>query len=715
MRAIRFRCPRCRVIHTVSVARAGQPFACSSCFAPMSIPEATDRPSAETPLARSIEVAPAPTEMRPPDPVVIEIERKPAQEVAPRPKRRPVAARPSPVIEFPVAPEPAPVPVSIPVDLPIDLGPISDGPVAAATVPPLRIALALGSILGLVVVAVGLGVILGPGQANEPAAVAEGTPAPAPVPAATNPPIDMPGLVDPEPAPAPVASQSAPAPNPKPAPDRPLVIRRRQTLDQEALRRQLAQLPELAALDKTRSDLLALHGVADTSLEARIKAARQAQRIAQANAQAEAMLAIQPILGERNPGRSMIPPRHHVQQHHRLITPHKPATHPAPASAPAEAPVEALVPPGMHVAHSNSSPHDLLALIAKDQPELVGLPWRMGDECHLTHEAAEDLQAISRALRIILVRVTPEGDTRPDADQLREAIFRDPKAPNPATTGPARARAIPAMLVPAAIPALQQLLMAERTPVRLVLAEALEKIPGRESTHALARLAIFDLAPEVRERALMALRARPAEDSRPALLEGLRFPWTPVADHAAEALVALGDRDAVPSLVDLLDQPDPTRPKPGVRDGKPVSLVSSMVQVNHLRNCLLCHAPSGDARKDLVRGGVPEKSQPLPPPVAYYEGTSPGLSVKAEVTYLRQELSTTQPVEDSDAWPSYQRYDYLIANQVVPGRAFEIEATLPTYPQRESTLFALRELTGQDAGTESAAWKAATRPTPSGN
>ena len=35
-----------------------------------------------------------------------------------------------------------------------------------------------------------------------------------------------------------------------------------------------------------------------------------------------------------------------------------------------------------------------------------------------------------------------------------------------------------------------------------------------------------------------------------------------------------------------------------------------------------------------------------------------------------------------------------------------------TFPQRESVLFALRELTGQDAGNESAAWKDATRPRP---
>ncbi len=37
-----------------------------------------------------------------------------------------------------------------------------------------------------------------------------------------------------------------------------------------------------------------------------------------------------------------------------------------------------------------------------------------------------------------------------------------------------------------------------------------------------------------------------------------------------------------------------------------------------------------------------------------------------------------------------------------------------TLPQRESVLFALRGLTGQDVGEDTAAWKDATRPKPPG-
>ena len=54
--------------------------------------------------------------------------------------------------------------------------------------------------------------------------------------------------------------------------------------------------------------------------------------------------------------------------------------------------------------------------------------------------------------------------------------------------------------VPAAIPALMQLLMAERTPVRLVLVDVLARIEGPAASKALARLAIFDLRPRSASR-----------------------------------------------------------------------------------------------------------------------------------------------------------------------------------------------------------------------
>ena len=76
----------------------------------------------------------------------------------------------------------------------------------------------------------------------------------------------------------------------------------------------------------------------------------------------------------------------------------------------------------------------------------------------------------------------------------------------------------------------------------------------------LARNAVFDLNPALRKIAQAALAKRPREEYQQVLLNGLRYPWPAVAEHAAEALVALGRREAVPDLVRLLDQPSPAAP-----------------------------------------------------------------------------------------------------------------------------------------------------------
>ena len=68
---------------------------------------------------------------------------------------------------------------------------------------------------------------------------------------------------------------------------------------------------------------------------------------------------------------------------------------------------------------------------------------------------------------------------------------------------------------------------------------------------------------------------------------------------------------------------------------------------------------------------VPSPDEPLPPlsSLAYYE--SPGRDVpliRANETYLRQDFSVTQPVEDSGPWPGFQRYDYLVTEQPIADR-----------------------------------------------
>jgi hypothetical protein len=251
---------------------------------------------------------------------------------------------------------------------------------------------------------------------------------------------------------------------------------------------------------------------------------------------------------------------------------------------------------------------------------------------------------------------------------------------------------------------------------------------------------VFDLSAEVREAAVGALADRPRDEYRGLLLDGLRYPWAPVADHAAEALVALDDRDALPRLTALLAEPDPAQPAPRTfhdidpalirsapwpREAWPtavvldegkigerrtgllpypndvpgraqaltgsVTVVREVVRVNHLRSCLLCHPPSSN-RADPVRGLVPSPEQPLPPPftTAYYDGQTGGF-VRADVTYLRQDFSVPQPVADPGKWPAHQRYDYVVRTRYPT--LDELRRQEPaTYPQREAVRWALREI-----------------------
>jgi hypothetical protein len=248
----------------------------------------------------------------------------------------------------------------------------------------------------------------------------------------------------------------------------------------------------------------------------------------------------------------------------------------------------------------------------------------------------------------------------------------------------------------------EQMLQVEDGVVREHLVKRLADTKGKSATAALARRAVFDLSFEVREAAVKALKDRPGKEYRPVLLEALRYPWAAVADHAAEALVALDDRAAVVELVGLLDEPDPRVP---TQDKDKKWLVPELVRVNHLGNCLLCHAPS-TAKDDPVRGVVPERGKPLPQ--VYYESKK-GDFVRADVTYLKQDFSVLQSVAEPDKWPAIQRFDYLIRKRDVSAdeaaRLIKESEKAATYAQREAVLWALRALTNQDAGDKTVDWR----------
>ena len=164
-------------------------------------------------------------------------------------------------------------------------------------------------------------------------------------------------------------------------------------------------------------------------------------------------------------------------------------------------------------------------------------------------------------------------------------------------------RSVPARLTQTEVGGgtIAQMLQVETVPLRLHMVDVLAATKGKATSVALARRAAFDVSWDVRAAAVLALKDRPAVEYRSELIELLRYPWPAAADHAAQALVDLRDREVVPALVDLLDKPDPRAP---VQDKDKKWHVAELVRVNHFGNCLLCHAPCSATEK-TVRGLVP--------------------------------------------------------------------------------------------------------------
>src|SRR5262249_24004624 len=247
----------------------------------------------------------------------------------------------------------------------------------------------------------------------------------------------------------------------------------------------------------------------------------------------------------------------------------------------------------------------------------------------------------------------------------------------------------------------------------------LAKIEGKLSSMALAERAIFDLDADVRLAALVALKDRPSAEYRSVLIAGLRYPWPAFADHAAEALVALDVRDAVPKLISLLDARELGEPYPVTWGKSRLAMVPELVRINHLRNCLLCHAYSASPT-DVVRGLVPnaEHLVPLPSSGGRWGGSGGGSGpsglaltfVRADINFLRQDFSVVQPVPNHGRlWPADQRYDYVVRLRPLGSKELlswqeKVRDFQGAEPQREALLYALRELTGENPGPSAQDW-----------
>jgi len=266
-----------------------------------------------------------------------------------------------------------------------------------------------------------------------------------------------------------------------------------------------------------------------------------------------------------------------------------------------------------------------------------------------------------------------------------------------------------------------QILGPEDPSYRIDLVAHYRHVKGPEVTTALTRLAIYDPEKSVRDDALHALNERPANASKKTIIEAMRYPWAPIAQRAADAVVFLQREELISDLIDQLDSADPTDPFESERNGKKVTAVRGMVKINHHRNCLLCHAPvepSADrsATRTLPVGPVPSPYDPLPPSgsAVYYAERSGMTLVRADVTYLRQDFSMMLAVENAHPWPKIQRFDFLVQTRVLSAEETQKlqQAKLdrdPSYvpPHRQAVLSALRRLTGVDAGLTAAAWRQA--------
>jgi len=350
--------------------------------------------------------------------------------------------------------------------------------------------------------------------------------------------------------------------------------------------------------------------------------------------------------------------------------------------------------------------------IINSRPDLGGLPFRQGNSCQISPKEARTLAQLGPKLKLYLNAAAPpdvEGRRPSDVTLLRETLRMEMRGKRPEWL---RYEAIPAMM---------QILMHEDKPLRSILVDMLAEIPEKQATIALAQRAVFDLAPEIRETALTALKKRKPEDYLPIFLKALRYPMPAFADHAAEALVALtvqNDR-TISQLVVMLSDPDPLIP---VVVGSRGGFQKEIVRANHVANCLLCHAPAVTAIDDGVIGVDPNltvRGQGSTGPSAgrwggggsgVTTGPSQALLIRADIAFIRQDFSVTQPeLRAGTTLPAYLRFDYMVRLRYMQEKkARELQKRLEkeeSYPQREAVLFALRELTGQDAGPTTEGWQ----------
>ena len=351
------------------------------------------------------------------------------------------------------------------------------------------------------------------------------------------------------------------------------------------------------------------------------------------------------------------------------------------------------------------NPFELLSNHLSEREDLQALPLTMDDQCRVNREEANAISSVSRKLGRLIseasggargVALRNSGNAALRSKAIKEnqdkALAQLRKLVRPDSH-------------PQYLKTTDQILQAQHWQDRLELVNTLKGTDNSTAINLLAKRAKYDLSSDVRMSATNALAEFSRDQYRAELLAGLAYPWHVVAQHSAEALVRLDDKKAIPELVEMLDLPHPTAPV----EIEPDKFVQpTLVAINHMRNCLLCHEPSL-SRRDRTTGTVPNWDSPIPQ--QYYAHRHPDfVSVRADITYLKQDFSVVQPVVDHGLWPDKQRFDFVVQQKpLTPSKAIRIKKKFDRAKNRnrEAIVFALKKLSNlrpEDNSSES--WKA---------
>ena len=375
---------------------------------------------------------------------------------------------------------------------------------------------------------------------------------------------------------------------------------------------------------------------------------------------------------------------------------------------------------GLEIAKQNKTNKDaFVKKLMKERQDLAGLPFLLGKDCSMSPKEAQVLAMWSLGVRAALAKATkPAQSMSYSYSEHFDAGIESAGARFWSTMSAANKSRL--VLKTESLGAFHQILTAEDRDFRLGWVVNLGEIKDAKSTEMLINRALFDLDPEVRLAALIGPVERPKDQYADALKRALRYPWHPVVQNAALAIAVLDRKEMIPDLVALLDEPDPRAPF-AVKgdDGKVKTMVRELVRINHHRNCMLCHAPvdvaglSPQEQRDLRNmpvGPAPSPDEPLPPSSStiYYAPRKGVTLVRADVTYLRQDFSLRQRVDDPGKWPEMQRFDFLVRTRELTAKEFALQPEFVLHIEyKEAITDALRALTGKDAPPNAKAWREA--------